>query len=166
MTPAPHQKIIMGKDPMTLASRLPAFWSQRRKMYPLVKQTAAATQQEIQAKAAAVVADYSPVPERQNEAQRRATECCSSKEANLASSRNTAGSQGETHWILCHFSHQQGAAELWGKSDAHAGLGHGPHVVELLFLALERSAQELLHRHARGGPATSPAPRRMAQSPR
>ena len=89
----------------------------------------------------------------------------SSKEANLASSRNTASSHGETHWILCRFSHQQGDCRAMGKERGHARLGHGPHVVELLFLALERSAQELLHLHARGAwpPARTP---RMAQSPR
>ena len=45
----------------------------------------------------------------------------SSKEANLASSRNTAISHGEIHWILRHFSHQHGAAELWGKRDGTHG---------------------------------------------
>ena len=56
----------------------------------------------------------------------------SSKEANLASSRNTASShcraktvdcdtQGDTHWILCRASHQQGDSELWGNSERTQG---------------------------------------------
>ena len=42
------------------------------------------------------------------------------------------------------------------KKRAHAWLGDRAHVVELLFLALERSPQELLHLHA--GPALRPDP--------
>ena len=43
-----------------------------------------------------------------------------------------------------------------GKERGYAGLSHGSHVVEFLFLALERGAQELLHLHTRRGPPPRP----------
>ena len=45
-----------------------------------------------------------------------------------------------------------------GKERGYTGLLHGAHVVELFFLAFERSAQELFHRHAGGRLATRPHP--------
>src|SRR5579863_2058268 len=120
MTPAPHQKIIMGKDPATVASRLPAFKSHRWKMYPLPRETAAATSRrsrEGNSRCCRLLPGSRKAECRTASRDRM----LSSKEANLASSRNTASSHGETHWVLCRSSHQQGDWEPWGKSERAQG---------------------------------------------
>ena len=81
----------------------------------------------------------------------------SSKEANLASSRNTASSHVATpnqtrsrRHPLNFMPLQPPAGRLrpMGKKRGHAGLRNGPHIVEFLFLALQRRFQKLLDLHA------------------
>ncbi len=48
MSPAPHQKIIMGKVPTTLASRLPALWSPTMEDVPAGQANGGGHQQEIE----------------------------------------------------------------------------------------------------------------------